>query len=86
MASVILLGFWITLALLFGGMSFLSNRMRKRVPAILKSAMQGQWVSGYDFTKLNALFQHLFWFELVAFLVTSAAAFAEFLVLSGGIS
>ncbi len=86
MASPILLGFWIALSFMFGVMTALSYDLRKKIPAKLAEAMKDAVFKGADVTKLRPIFNHLLWLEFFAFLVTSAAAFAEFLVLSGAIS
>lgn len=47
------------------------------MPSHLEKAQEGKWVKGYDFTKLKPIFNHLFWLELIAFLLTCGAAIVE---------
>jgi len=77
MQNVFVFLFWLVLALSFGLMSFGSYRGRKAMPSHLEKAQEGKWVKGYDFTKLKPIFNHLFWLELIAFLLTCGAAIVE---------
>ncbi len=83
MASFALLSFWVTLALAFLAMSILSYRMRTIMPTKLEEAMKGADFAGADVKKLEPVFNHLLWLEFGAFLLTSVAAFVEFLTLAG---
>jgi hypothetical protein len=77
MQSFFLFLFWIVLAVCFGLMSYGSHKGRKAMPKHLDKAQEGKWVAGYDFRMLKPIFDHLFWLEFLAFLLTCGAAIVE---------
>ncbi len=74
--------FWIGLSLAFLIMAILTVRMREVVmPQLIDQASKTAFFQGADVTKLRPLFREMLSLEILAFILTSAAAIVEYLTL-----